>query len=128
MIGAVVAALTGLLPIDALLQLTNIGTLFAFVIVCAAVLVMRFVNPQAPRPFRCPFVPIVPILGIFSCLVLMLSLPAANWFRLFAWLAIGLCIYFGYGIRHSTLGKNLREALKKLEPPTAGPRSNIVER
>jgi basic amino acid/polyamine antiporter, APA family len=111
LIGFVVATLTGLLPIDALLQLTNIGTLFAFVIVCSAVLVMRVVNPQAARPFRCPLVPVVPVLGIVSCLLLMLSLPSANWYRLIAWLVIGLCIYFGYGKHHSTLGKNLRETL-----------------
>jgi APA family basic amino acid/polyamine antiporter len=103
-----VAALAGTLPIDALLHLTNIGTLFAFTIVCAAVLIMRRVDPQAPRPFRCPFVPLVPILGIVSCLVLMFSLPAANWLRLFAWLLLGLCIYFLYGRRHSRLGKELR--------------------
>jgi APA family basic amino acid/polyamine antiporter len=108
LIGFFVALLTGFLPIDALLHLTNIGTLFAFVIVCAAVLIMRQTNPQAKRPFRCPFVPVVPILGIVSCLMLMLSLPAANWWRLFAWLGIGLVIYFGYGMRHSVLGKELR--------------------
>src|SRR5437660_8600538 len=87
-IGLFVGTLAGLLPIDALLHLTNIGTLFAFVIVCGAVLIMRKTNPEAPRPFRCPLVPIVPILGIASCLLLMLSLPAANWWRLFAWLAL----------------------------------------
>jgi APA family basic amino acid/polyamine antiporter len=108
LIGVFVAILAGLLPIDALLHLTNIGTLFAFVIVCAAVLVMRRIDPDAPRPFRCPLVPVVPILGIACCLLLMLSLPAENWFRLFGWLAIGLCIYFGYGQRHSILGKELR--------------------
>ena len=108
LIGCFVAALTGFLPIDALLHLTNIGTLFAFVIVCAAVLVMRKTNPNAKRPFRCPFVPVVPILGIVCCLLLMLSLPAANWWRLFAWLGIGLVIYFGYGMRNSVLGKELR--------------------
>ena len=88
-IGVFVCFLTGLLPIDALLHLTNIGTLFAFVIVCGAVLIMRRTNPEANRPFRCPFVPVVPILGIAACLVLMLSLPAANWWRLFAWLGLG---------------------------------------
>lgn len=108
LIGFFVALLTGFLPIDALLHLTNIGTLFAFVIVCAAVLIMRKTNPQAKRPFRCPLVPVVPILGIVSCLMLMLSLPAANWWRLFAWLAIGLVIYFFYGMKHSILGKELR--------------------
>jgi APA family basic amino acid/polyamine antiporter len=108
LIGVLVLVLAGLLPIDALLHLTNIGTLFAFVIVCAAVLIMRRTDPEAARPFRCPFVPVVPVLGIASCLLLMLSLPAANWWRLFAWLAIGLCIYFFYGRHHSILGKELR--------------------
>src|SRR6185436_9026668 len=93
-IGIFVSLLTGFLPIDALLHLTNIGTLFAFVIVCGAVLIMRRTNPEAARPFRCPLVPIVPVLGILCCLLLMLSLPAANWWRLIAWLAIGLVIYF----------------------------------
>ena len=108
MVGIFVAFLAGLLPIGALLHLTNIGTLFAFVIVCGAVLIMRRTNPNAVRPFRCPLVPVVPILGIASCLMLMLSLPAANWWRLLAWLALGLCIYFLYGMRHSTLGKEMR--------------------
>ncbi len=108
-IGIFVSCMTGLLPIDALLHLTNIGTLFAFVIVCGAVLIMRKTNPEAPRPFRCPLVPVVPILGIGCCLLLMLSLPAANWWRLIAWLILGLVIYFLYGRRHSILGKELRE-------------------
>jgi APA family basic amino acid/polyamine antiporter len=108
LIGVFVAALTGFLPIDALLHLTNIGTLFAFVIVCGAVLIMRRTNPEAQRPFRCPLVPVVPALGIGMCLLLMLSLPAANWWRLLAWLAVGLVIYFAYGMRHSLLGKELR--------------------
>jgi basic amino acid/polyamine antiporter, APA family len=107
-IGLFVAALTGFLPIDALLHLTNIGTLFAFVVVCGAVLIMRRTNPEAERPFRCPLVPLVPVLGIGLCLLLMLSLPAANWWRLFAWLGLGLCIYFLYGRHHSLLGKELR--------------------
>ena len=112
LIGMFVATLTGVLPIGALLELTNIGTLFAFIIVCSAVLIMRQTNPQAKRPFRCPLVPIIPILGIASCLLLMLSLPAANWYRLFGWLAIGLVIYFSYGVRHSTLGQELRASAK----------------
>jgi APA family basic amino acid/polyamine antiporter len=111
-IGIFVALLTGFLPIDALLHLTNIGTLFAFVIVCTAVLIMRRTNPGAARPFRCPLVPVVPILGIAFCLLLMFSLPVWNWLRLGAWLLLGLCIYFGYGWRHSTLGKQLRGEIK----------------
>jgi APA family basic amino acid/polyamine antiporter len=110
-IGVFVSVLAGFLPIDALLHLTNIGTLFAFVIVCGAVLIMRKSNPDAERPFRCPFVPVVPILGILCCLLLMFSLPAANWWRLIAWLAVGLVIYFLYGMRHSILGKQLRGEL-----------------
>jgi APA family basic amino acid/polyamine antiporter len=106
LIGAVVALGTGLLPIDALLEMTNIGTLFAFAIVCIAVLVMRRTNPGAERPFRCPWVPLVPVLGIVCCLVLMLSLPKENWYRLFGWLAIGLVIYFLYSRHHSALRKS----------------------
>jgi APA family basic amino acid/polyamine antiporter len=108
LVGLFVGTLAGFLPIDALLHLTNIGTLFAFVIVCAAVLVMRKIDPAAARPFRCPLVPVVPVLGIGCCLMLMFSLPAANWERLFGWLAIGLVIYFCYGRHHSQLGKELR--------------------
>src|SRR5262249_29885346 len=108
LIGLFVGTLAGLLPIGALLHLTNIGTLFAFVIVCGAVLIMRRTNPGAERPFRCPLVPAVPILGIVTCLLLMFSLPAANWWRLIAWLALGLVIYFSYGRHHSLLGQELR--------------------
>src|SRR5205823_8222841 len=107
LIGVFVASMTAFLPIDALLHLTNIGTLFAFVIVCAAVLIMRRINPEAARPFRCPFVPVVPVLGIGACLLLMMSLPAANWLRLFGWLALGLVLYFSYGRYHTLLGKEL---------------------
>jgi len=107
-IGVFVCILAGLLPIDALLHLTNIGTLFAFAMVCGAVLIMRKLNPEAERPFRCPWVPLIPLLGIGTCLLLMISLPAANWWRLFAWLVLGLVIYFGYGRKHSFLGKELR--------------------
>ena len=104
LVGVFVAILAGLLPIDALLHMTNIGTLFAFVIVCTAVMVMRRINPDAERPFRCPLVPLVPILGIAGCLLLMFSLPVANWWRLVAWLGLGLVIYFSYSRFHSRLG------------------------
>jgi basic amino acid/polyamine antiporter, APA family len=120
LIGVFVAAMTAFLPIDALLHLTNIGTLFAFVIVCAAVLIMRRTNPEAPRPFRCPFVPVVPILGILTCLLLMFSLPWENWARLGAWLFIGLLLYAFYGSRHSILGKELRGEISKHGVSPAG--------
>jgi APA family basic amino acid/polyamine antiporter len=102
-VGIFVATMAAFLPLDALLEMTNIGTLFAFLMVCLAVLLMRFINPTAPRPFKVPFVPITPVLGILACLLLMLSLPAANWARLLGWMLFGLLIYTLYGYRHSVL-------------------------
>ncbi|WP_425618650.1 amino acid permease [Anatilimnocola sp. NA78] len=120
LIGLFVAILGGLFPLDWLLHLTNIGTLFAFVVVCAAVIIMRRTNPDAVRPFRCPLVPIVPILGILSCLMLMLSLPYDNWLRLFGWLALGMVIYWFYGRHHSVLGQELRAELARGGASPAG--------
>jgi APA family basic amino acid/polyamine antiporter len=120
-VGLFVAVLAGLLPIDALLHLTNIGTLFAFAMVCGAVLIMRKVNPNAHRPFRCPWVPVIPVLGILACALLMLSLPAANWWRLLAWLGIGLVVYGVYGRRHSLLGRELRGELVQPDKPVPEP-------
>lgn len=109
--GVAVATLSAILPLDTLLQLVNIGTLLAFVIVCLAVLVMRRTNPDAIRPFRCPFVPVTPILGALLCIVLMLSLPSGNWLRLIVWLLVGFGIYICYGRHHSVLAK-MREQKK----------------
>lgn len=128
LIGVFVSFLAGFLPIDALLHLTNIGTLFAFVIVCMAVLVMRRIDPGAKRPFRCPFVPVVPILGILTCLLLMFSLPAANWWRLFSWLALGMVIYFAYGRHHSVLGHQLRSEMAHHGVTPAGSPHGDVDR
>src|SRR6266851_1915576 len=101
--GLFVASMAGFIPLSILAEMTSIGTLFAFVIVCGAVLVMRRTNPNANRPFRAPLVPLVPILGILTCLLLMFSMPAENWLRLFVWLLIGLAIYFLYGRKHSVM-------------------------
>jgi APA family basic amino acid/polyamine antiporter len=109
--GVVVSCLAGFLPFKILTELVNIGTLLAFIIVCASVLIMRYKHPEAKRPFRAPLVPLVPILGILSCAILMFSLPPENWMRLFVWLFVGFLIYFGYGRRHSVLAK-IREANK----------------
>jgi APA family basic amino acid/polyamine antiporter len=106
--GAFVAVLGGFLPLRILAELVNIGTLLAFVIVCAAVLILRKTHPDLKRPFRCPFVPLVPIMGILSCALLMFSLPAENWWRLLIWLLIGFVVYFGYGARHSVMRKLAR--------------------
>jgi APA family basic amino acid/polyamine antiporter len=103
--GFCVGSLASLIPLGILAELVNIGTLLAFVIVCTAVLVMRYINPQAHRPFRCPFVPVIPLLGVLLCLVLMFSLPSANWLRLFIWMAVGIIIYFLYGRHHSVLAR-----------------------
>ncbi len=103
--GIFVAAMAGFIPLSILAEMTSIGTLFAFVIVCGAVIVMRRTNPNANRPFRAPFVPLIPILGIATCLLLMFSLPYENWVRLIIWLIIGLVIYFLYGKRHSVMSE-----------------------
>ena len=103
--GIFVAGMAGFIPLSILAEMTSIGTLFAFVIVCGAVMVMRKTNPNADRPFRAPLVPLVPILGILTCLLLMFSLPEENWYRLIIWLAVGLVIYFLYGRRHSVMAK-----------------------
>ncbi len=111
--GFIVAAMAALVPLRILAELVNIGTLLAFVIVCGAVLIMRKTNPQADRPFRCPFVPLVPILGIAFCLLLMFSLPVENWWRLIIWLGIGFVVYFSYGRHHSVLAKRRAAAGRK---------------
>jgi len=123
--GLFVGTTAALLPIDVLLTLVNIGTLLAFVIVCGAVLIMRRTHPDAERPFRVPFVPVVPVLGIMICLLLMFALPAENWLRLFVWLAIGFAIYFGYGRKHSVMAKQLSHELSKHGVSPAG--SPVVE-
>jgi APA family basic amino acid/polyamine antiporter len=118
--GIFVGTTAALLPIDVLLTLVNIGTLLAFVIVCSAVLIMRRTHPSAERPFRAPLVPLVPILGIAICLLLMFSLPAENWLRLFVWLLIGFAIYFGYGRRHSVMARRLAREISEHGVSPAG--------
>ena len=103
MIGCIVAFVAALTPIDLLGEMVSIGTLFAFVLVCGAVIVLRRSDSEVFRPFRVPGVPVVPILGILFCLLLMAGLPILTWVRLVVWLVIGLAIYFTYGRSHSTL-------------------------
>lgn len=104
-----ISLFAGLVPISVVGEMTSIGTLLAFIMVCAGVLILRKQQPNVHRPFRTPFVPLVPILGIITCLVMMVSLPADTWIRLIVWLAIGFAIYFGYGKKNSRLRKELRE-------------------
>ena len=123
--GFFVASMAAFIPLRVLAELVNIGTLLAFVIVCAAVLIMRRTHPDAERPFRAPFVPLVPILGMLTCLLLMFSLPWENWMRLIVWLALGLIFYFLYGRHHSVLtrvanGSVPAAAKPKIEPVAGG--------
>lgn len=104
-----ISLFAGLVPISIVGEMTSIGTLLAFVMVCLGILILRKQQPDAERPFRTPFVPLVPILGIVTCLVMMFSLPLDTWIRLFVWLAIGFAIYFGYGKKHSKLKKSQSE-------------------
>jgi APA family basic amino acid/polyamine antiporter len=98
-----VAPFSAFLPLSIVGHMTSIGTLFAFVIVCAGVWVMRVKNPDAPRPFKTPLVPLVPILGIVWNFAMMYSLGWSNWARLVIWLVIGQAIYFLYSRKHSHL-------------------------
>jgi APA family basic amino acid/polyamine antiporter len=101
--GVIVALCAALVPIQILGEMTSIGTLFAFMIVCAAVMMLRVQRPEAKRPFKVPGGFVIPVLGIVSCLYLMLSLPVATWVRFLGWLNIGLLIYWVYGRVHSPL-------------------------
>ncbi len=101
--GVLAALIAGFAPLDLLGELISIGTLMAFAIVCAGIIILRRSNPDAERPFRTPWVPLVPVLGVLCCVILMFGLPWPTWIRLAIWLALGFAIYFGYGRRHSKL-------------------------
>jgi APA family basic amino acid/polyamine antiporter len=101
--GIVVGGVAMVSDIGSLADLTNIGTLFAFILVCFGVIILRKSDPARPRPFRVPLVPWFPILGVIFCIALMLSLPVLTWIRFFVWLILGLLIYFFYSVRHSRL-------------------------
>ena len=103
--GVLACIIGGLLPLSLLGELVSIGTLLAFVIVCAAIIVLRVKQPDLPRPFKTPLVPLVPILGILICGAQMAGLPRDTWIRLLVWMAIGIVIYFAYSRHHSKLNK-----------------------
>jgi len=101
-----VSVFAGFVPVSDLGHMVSIGTLFAFVLVCVGVMILRKRMPDAPRAFKTPLVPFVPIMGILVCVYLMYALPIESWFRLALWLGIGLLIYFVYGKRNSLLQNN----------------------
>jgi APA family basic amino acid/polyamine antiporter len=107
--GVLVAAFSAFCNIQEMVDLCNIGTLFAFILVCAGIMIMRAKDPSRPRPFRVWGGPIVPILGVVSCGFLILGLDWITWLRFVVWLVIGLVIYFLYGIRRSVVQRRRRE-------------------
>jgi APA family basic amino acid/polyamine antiporter len=90
-------------PIGWVLELTNIGTLFAFVLVALGIIILRRTDPDRPRPFKTPLVPFLPLLSVAFCIYLMVELPLLTWLRFGLWMAIGAVIYFMYGVRHSRI-------------------------
>ena len=113
--GIIVATCSSVASIGELVDLTNIGTLFAFVLVAGGIIILRYTDPQRPRPFRTPLVPWLPLLAIISCAYLMFQLPSVTWWRFFLWMVVGLGLYFLYGFRRSRLrvNSNNREGVGK---------------
>jgi APA family basic amino acid/polyamine antiporter len=99
--GILVAIPSGLFDVGTLAEMSNIGTLFAFVLVSAGVIILRYKDPDRHRGFRVPFGPVIPLLSVLFCILLMAGLPARTWLRFFAWLIIGLCVYTGYSRKRS---------------------------
>lgn len=107
--GIIVSIFAGVVPLNKLAELTNIGTLFAFVVVSIGVVVLRKSQPNLKRAFKVPMVPFIPALAVLFCGYLMFQLPVTTWIGFLVWLVIGLCVYFGYGRKHSELGKEKAE-------------------
>jgi APA family basic amino acid/polyamine antiporter len=103
LVAVVIAVTASVFPMDKLEEMVNVGTLFAFVLVSAGVIVLRRTRPDLPRGFRAPWVPVLPVASVVACLWLMLNLTEVTWIRFAVWMAIGAVIYLGYGRRHSVL-------------------------
>ena len=110
--GVGIAVLAAFVPLSVIVELVNIGTLFAFVLVNAGVIILRAARPEMPRPFRTPFSPVFPAIGILLCVYLMAQLPLTTWIRFVGWLALGVLIYVFYGYRHSRLRRAAVEQLR----------------
>jgi APA family basic amino acid/polyamine antiporter len=117
----VVALVAGFTPIGKLSELTSIGTLLAFVLVCLGVIILRRTSPDTPRPFRTPWMPWIPIIGIATCVVQMVSLPWATWERLSIWLVLGFVVYFGYSRKRAAGARRQRAATAPLMPVGSQP-------
>jgi APA family basic amino acid/polyamine antiporter len=102
-LGVVFAALAAVVPLTDIVELVNIGTLFAFFVVNIGVIILRRTRPDLERGYRVPFVPVFPLIGAALCVYLMVDLPGTTWARFAIWMAVGLLIYFAYGMRHSRL-------------------------
>jgi len=109
-VGIVVATFASLVPLNSLDEMTSIGTLMAFIIVCCGIMVLRKTRPDLPRPFRAPFMPVTPILGILVSFAMMAGLPGITWIRLVVWLAVGMVVYFTYSRSHSRVQRGLPPA------------------
>jgi APA family basic amino acid/polyamine antiporter len=107
LVGVLVAAAATFFPAGKLEEMVNIGTLFAFVLVSAGVMVLRRTRPDLPRGFRVPALPVIGVLAIGACLWLMLNLTILTWLRFFVWMLVGVVVYFAYGRRNSLLGKHV---------------------
>ena len=109
--GVLVAFFSGIANINEVVDLTNIGTLFAFVLVCIGITVLRYQEPGRERPFRVPGGAwLLPSLGVISCIFLMIHLPPASWWRFIGWLVLGMAVYFSFGYNHSTIGREAGRA------------------
>jgi basic amino acid/polyamine antiporter, APA family len=115
--GVLVGGFAGVASIDEMVDLTNIGTLFAFVLVCIGIPILRYTDPNRPRPFKVPLGPwLLPLMGVASCLFLMFYLPPASWWRFIGWLVLGMSIYVAYGYNHSTVGREVGRPAHALWP------------
>jgi APA family basic amino acid/polyamine antiporter len=123
--GIVVAVIAALIPLSELAELVNIGTLFAFILVAIAVIILRRTRPDLHRAFRCPGVPVLPLLSVLASLYLMLNLPALTWVRFFIWMAIGLVVYVIYSRGHSRLAPPGQAGYRSEQGPAgAAPRAD----
>ncbi len=119
-IGGLAGILSALLPIHTIAELANIGTLSAFAAVSLGVIVLRYTQPERPRPFKAPFFPFLPLASFAATVLLMLNLPALTWYRFLLWIAAGLALYCGYGLRHSRLPKSAVPEPSAKVPPRKG--------